>query len=264
MAIDDTVVFNNCSCDMLFDENLPSKITLAGTPMLAATVQDIQTRERASGCGGLGSSLPRTVVVDHPHEVDQVAPRLGRAQVGHHLLLLRDGEEPRRHLGRHVHAPRRAAFDDAAGLVGGLHLVEQVAQLDRERERLGGVGVVLGGGGGLHGARLGVEEEVLRVERAVALRARHGLRDEQLARAHDLGLERELLERGDEGGRLEDGGDGGADVAGVVGRLAEEDLGAEVLSVHLRGRGKGVSDACCKESTRQRTRTFRDDVLKIR
>lgn len=66
-----------------------------------------------------------------------------------------------------------------------------------------------------------------------ALRARGGLRDEHLARADDLGLERELLEGGDEGGRLEDGGDGRADVARGVGLLAKEDLGGKVLLVDL-------------------------------
>ena len=117
--------------------------------------------------------------------------------------------------------------------IGGLELVDLAHHRRLEREGTGLRGVVLGGGGGLDGARLGVEEEVGRVEVLRALRARDGLRHEHLARAHDLGLERQLFERRDEGGRLEDRGDGRADVARRVGLLAKEDLGGKVLLVDL-------------------------------
>ena len=59
-----------------------------------------------------------------------------------------------------------------------------------------------------------VKEEVGRVEVLRALRLGHGLRDEHLARAHDLRLERELLERRDERGRLKHRG--GIDTSRVL------------------------------------------------
>ena len=134
-----------------------------------------------------------------------------------------------------------AACGPPARHVGRLQPVDGGHHLGLKREVLRDRGVVLGGGGGLDGAALRVEEQIGRVEVLRALRAVDGLRHEHLARAHDLGLQRQFLERRDEGGRLEDGGDGRADVAGRVGRAAKEDLGREVLLVH--GVAVGREDA---------------------
>ena len=78
-----------------------------------------------------------------------------------------------------------------------------------------------------------VEEEICGVQVLRALGLLHGLRHQHLARAHDLRLERQLLQRRDERGALEDGGDGRADVAARVGFAAEKDLRREVLLVDL-------------------------------
>ena len=149
-----------------------------------------------------------------------------------------------------------------AGLLDGVGRLQPVDYrhhlgLRREARRL--LRVVLGRGRGLHGAALRVEEEVGRVEVVVARHALHRLRHEQLARAHDLRLQRELLERRDEGGRLENGGDGRADVARAVGRRLEEDLAREVLTVHLRALSGVIS---ARGPLRPRTTGTKGVVLK--
>ena len=65
MAIDWIVLFRSCSCDMLLLENLPSKMTDAGTPMAAAmwslTTRMRSTRsERASGGRTPGTTCCRS------------------------------------------------------------------------------------------------------------------------------------------------------------------------------------------------------------
>ena len=173
------------------------------------------------------------MIVDHAHQLHQVPARLRRAHPRDDLLFVGAGEEVGRHRRRHVRgAPRDGALPRALAAgrrVGGLHAVDHVHELGGHGEALRVRGVLVGAGRGLHGAALRVEEQVGRVEVGVALLALRGLRDEHLARAHDLGLQRELLERGDEARRLEDGGNGRADVAGGVGRGLEEDLGGVVL-----------------------------------
>ncbi|MBB78444.1 MAG: hypothetical protein CL844_05525, partial [Crocinitomicaceae bacterium] len=180
----------------------------------------------------------RDVVVDHAHEVHEVRARLGRAHARHDLLPVGAREQVGRQRRRHVRGHGRGAAWAAAAHVGRLQPVDGGHHLGLERKVLRDGGVVLGGGRGLHGARLGVEEEVGRVEVLRALRLGDGLRHEHLARAHDLRLQRELLERRDEGGRLEDRGYGRADVARGVGLAAEEDLGREVLLVDRVGVGR--------------------------
>ena len=175
-----------------------------------------------------------TVVIDTAHDVDQIRPRLWGLHTWHDLLPLGRGEELRRHGRRHVRGRGRRAGRAARLLhgVGRLQPVDDGHHLGLRRERRRLLRVVLGGGRGLHGARLRVEEEVGRVEVVVAGHLGHRLRHEQLARAHDLRLERELLERRDEGGRLEDRGDGRANVARHVRGRLEEDLAREVLAIH--------------------------------
>lgn len=170
-----------------------------------------------------------TVVVAHADDVHQVAPRLGRPHAGHHLVLLGRGKERRRQRRRHVRRLRRGRRPPV--LRGRLHAVDHLHQLGRHREAVRLLRVVVGGGARLDRAALRVEEEVGRVEVLVLRLPHHRLGHEHLARADDLGLERELLERGDEARRLEDGRNGRDDVAARVGRRLEEDLGVVVLAV---------------------------------
>ena len=132
--------------------------------------------------------------------------------------------------------PRRRADADPLAPrvgVGGLEAVDDLHHLGLRGEALRLSGVVLGRCRRLDGPRLAVKKEIGRVQVLVALHARHGLRDEHLPRADDFGLQRQLLERRDEGGRLEDGRDGRAHVAGNVGRRLEEDLGGVILAATL-------------------------------
>ena len=176
------------------------------------------------------------MVVAHPDQVHQVRARFWRSQVGHDRLPLRHRKEPRRHLGRHVRRPARA-LDRPPRRVGRLHAIEQVAQFHREGQTLGRGGVVLGGRRRLHRAALGVEEEVGGIQRAVVLPSRLRLRHEELTCAHDLGLQRQLLERRDETRRLKHGTDRRAHVAREIGLFPEKHLGHVVDAVHVaRGR----------------------------
>ena len=179
-------------------------------------------------CGVFESFEIHTVIVDHADDVHQVAPRLGRAHAGHHLVLFGRGKERRRQRRRYVRRLRRRR---SSVLCRRLHAVDHLHQLGRHREAVRLLRVVVGRGARLDGAAFGVEEEIRGIKVLVLRLPHHRLRDDELPCADDFGLERELFERGDEARRLEDGGNGRDDVATGVGRRLEEDLGVVVLAV---------------------------------
>ena len=159
------------------------------------------------------------VVVHDANDVNQIGPRFGRTHARHDALSLRCGEERRRQgWGDMCRDGRRGAASarTPAHVVGRLHPVDRRHQARLHCERAGLRRVVFGRGRRLHCARLAVEKQVGRIEVVVVRRALHRLRHKQLPSAHNLRLQRQLLQRRNERSALKACRSRATDVARVV------------------------------------------------